>query len=624
MPTEVWLTPAAAARGARVGRALEPSVVLGRAVVVAAAGEVGEWAAQGDERTVWIVLGDGAPPDGVVPFLRLSADADGGAIEAAVAAALRLAASAARAEWLGVEVARLQGRQLELARAGIALTAERDLDRLLETVLVSAREMVAADAGSLYLIEDQNGSRVLRFELAQNDSVPAGLASRVLPFDGSSLAGYVAVSGETVNVEDVRHIAADSPYRFNPSFDLAIGYHTRSLLAVPMATRSGEVIGVLQLINRKLAPEARIRAAADADESVRPFSSEDVAVTRAVAAGAAVAIENTRLAKENALLFEGFVRASVTAIEQRDPSTSGHSLRVAHYTVTLARALEQAPPPSHAGRSFSADELTQLRYASLLHDFGKVGVREAVLIKGKKLAPERMAQVRERFRVAARAREVAALRRFLASLQAFGRAPSSDDLALVEEAIAADRGELELLLARVLEANEPTVTESPQPAQLGSLLGATFPAEGGGESPLIFPDEAACLAIPKGSLTEDERRQVEDHVVHSYQFLLEIPWPRRFRRVPEIAYLHHEKLNGRGYPNRLAADEIPLEPRMMAVCDVYDALAAGDRPYKRAVSPERAVEVLEDEAGRGFLDAELVRLFIDARVFARPLPESLL
>jgi HD-GYP domain-containing protein (c-di-GMP phosphodiesterase class II) len=624
MPTEVWMTPEVAARGVTCGRPVTPGADVGRAVVVTSAGEAASWVGKRDDEVVWVVLGDGELPEGLVPFLRLPDNADATHVDAALSAALQFAAARARADWLGLEVARLQGRQLELARAGMALTAERDLNRLLETVLASAREMVVADAGSLYLIEEQNGDRVLRFELAQNDSVPAGLVARVLPLDGTSLAGHVAATGETVNVEDVRKLAADLPYRFNPTFDFATGYHTRSLLAVPMATRTGEVIGVLQLINRKLGAEARIRSADDADAAVRSFSSEDVAVTRAIAAGAAVAIENTRLARENALLFEGFVRASVTAIEQRDPSTSGHSLRVAHYTVALARALEQDPPPAFRGRSFSPDDVTQLRYASLLHDFGKVGVREAVLTKGKKLHPGRIAQIRERFRVAARAREVGSLRRFLASLQGLGRAPSPQDLAVLEEAVRADRRELDALLARVLEANEPAVTESPAPVALGSLLHATFPAEDGGESPLIQPDEAACLAIPAGSLTEEERRQVEAHVVHSYDFLLMIPWPRRFRRVPEIAFLHHEKLNGRGYPNRLTSDEIPLEPRLMAVCDVYDALVAGDRPYKRAVSPERALQVLEDEASRGFLDADLVRLFIAAQVFSRPMPDSLL
>ena len=244
-----------------------------------------------------------------------------------------------------------------------------------------------------------------------------------MPVDRTSFAGYVALAGEAVTVEDVRHLPPEVPYSFNPQFDVATGYHTRSMLTAPMATRAGEVVGVLQLLNRKTDRQALITSAAAADAAVVPFGHDDVAVIRALAAQAAVAIENTRLVKEIESLFEGFVKAATTAIEQRDPSTSGHSLRVAHYTVALAQAVEQAPPPGYRGLRFSPEEITQLRYAGLLHDFGKVGVREAVLTKGKKLFPDRLALVQERFRHARRAREVAILRRLMDALCHEGRAP---------------------------------------------------------------------------------------------------------------------------------------------------------------------------------------------------------
>ncbi len=516
------------------------------------------------------------------------------------------------------EAAAANERQLELVRVGIALTGERDLERLLQLILSTARELVGADAGSLFLIEERNGSSLLRFVLAQNDSVPATMVTTTMPMDTSSLAGYVATTGEVVTVADARFLADDVPYRFNRSFDLAIGYHTRSVLAAPIATRTDQVIGVLQLINRKAERGGRILSEEAADRLVRPFAEPEAAVIRALAAQAAVAIENTRLVREIEELFEGFVRAAVVTIEQRDPSTSGHSLRVAHYTTTLARAVEEVAAGPYRGLAFSRDEMTQLRYAALLHDFGKVGVREAVLTKARKLEPDRLAVVQERFRHAGRAREVAMLRQLFLELQRLGRAPTHDDLAHLEAALGEVRADLGASLAAVLTANEPTVLEEGTRRAVEELQRVSIVGEDGSDVPLVRPEEARALLVPRGSLDDLERQEMESHVVRSYEFLLTIPWPKRFARVPVLAYAHHEKLNGRGYPNRLVAADIPPEVRMITIADIYDALTTGDRPYRRASAPERALAVLADETRDGFLDAELVRVFTEARVWARP------
>ena len=521
------------------------------------------------------------------------------------------------------EAAAANERQLELVRVGIALTGERDLERLLQLILSTARELVGADAGSLFLIEERNGSSLLRFVLAQNDSVPATMVTTTMPMDTSSLAGYVATTGEVVTVADARFLADDVPYRFNRSFDLAIGYHTRSVLAAPIATRTDQVIGVLQLINRKAERGGRILSEEAADRLVRPFAEPEAAVIRALAAQAAVAIENTRLVREIEELFEGFVRAAVVTIEQRDPSTSGHSLRVAHFTTALARAAEKAVAGPYRGLAFSRDEMTQLRYAALLHDFGKVGVREAVLTKARKLEPDRLALVQERFRHAGRAREVAMLRQLLLELQRLGRAPTDADLGNLEAALGNVRADLGASLAAVLAANEPTILEEGTRRAVEELQGASFVGDGGIDVPLVRAEEARALLVSRGSLDDLERQEMESHVVRSYEFLLTIPWPKRFAKVPALAYAHHEKLNGRGYPNRLVAAAIPLEVRMITIADIFDALTTGDRPYRRASAPERALAVLADETREGFLDPDLVRLFVDARIFERPMTEPL-
>ncbi len=617
MAGRLVVTPDVAGRTSRSEAVVQPGEVVTGDIVVTTPGSLAAWDGASLRRSLWIVVGDGGPQGEFRPFLRLPAVAGGEAIELAVDAANEVLRLRRRLDELHRDKVIAHERQLDLARVGIALSAERDIDRLLELILSTARELVTADAGSLYLIEDVDGDRVLRFVLAQNDSVPVQLTTRIMPLDETSLAGFVAFRGEPLLVEDVRALPPGAPYRFNPAFDLTSGYRSRSVLSAPMATRTGEVIGVLQLINRKNDRDARILDEATANAVVEPFGQAEVAVIRALAAQAAVAIENSRLVGEIEKLFEGFVRASVTAIEQRDPSTSGHSLRVANYTVALANALERDPPQAYRGVRFSRDEMTQLRYAALLHDFGKVGVREAVLTKGKKLFSERLTLVQERFRHARRAREVQFLRAFLARLVSLGRAPTEHDLEALEASIRTMAAGLDEHLGAVLTANEPSVLESSTSHLLARVARERFPGEDWQEAPLLLPEELRALAVPRGSLDEEERREMESHVVHSYQFLLTLPWPRRFNRIPTIAYGHHEKLNGRGYPNRLVADQIPTEVRMMTVSDIYDALAAGDRPYKRAVSPERALAIIEDEARQGYLDPDMVHLFIDAKIFAR-------
>ena len=605
--------------------ALPETLGEGPVVFVATAEEVALWARTSRSGVTWVVMGEGTLPGEARIFQQFPVTVGPAVVAAAANAAresLHLHAKVARLE---SEVAQAATRHAELVRVGAALTAERNLDRLLELILSTARGLVNADAGSLYLVErpdrkDLTAGRsrsVLRFELAQNDSVSAPFLRQSIPVDGSSLAGFVATTGQTVRVGDVREIDPDSALRFNARFDEASGYQTRSLLATPMATRGGEVIGVLQLINRKADPGVRCSSADWPEGAVVPFDAGDAELIQALAALAAVALENSRLVQEVEGLFEGFVRASVLAIEQRDPSTSGHSLRVAHSTVALARLVEQVGHPDCGAVRFSRDELTQLRYAALLHDFGKVGVREAVLTKARKLYPERLSLIQERFRHAFRAHEAGLLRRLVGDLAATERPPAREDLAALDRDVAEVRSRLDEIMALILRANEPTVLEAECSELLEDVASEVFLGPDDEALSLVWPEEAADLLVPRGSLNEVERREVESHVVHTFQFLLTLPWPRRFRRVPEIAHGHHEKPSGRGYPNQLAAGEIPLEARIMAVCDVFDALAAGDRPYKRAVSTDRALEILEIDAHSGSLDPHLVKLFVDGKVFAR-------
>ena len=295
------------------------------------------------------------------------------------------------------------------------------------------------------------------------------------------------------------------------------------------------------------------------------------------------------------------MKASVLAIEQRDPTTAGHSGRVATLTVGLARAVEKAPPPAWREARFDAAALQQLRYAALLHDFGKVGVREHVLVKADKLYPQELALLSARFDLIR-----AQLERDVLQRRLDGRDPADP---------VARLGELGLFWDVVLAANRPTVLPAEASAGLSEIATRSFVDARGEARPYLTPGELTLLSIPKGLLSDAERLEIESHVTHTFNFLQQIPWTRALRRVPEIAYGHHEKLDGRGYPRQVPAAGIAVESRMMTISDIYDALTASDRPYKKAMPAERALDILGDEAKRGQVDGALLEVFVGAGVW---------
>jgi hypothetical protein len=288
---------------------------------------------------------------------------------------------------------------------------------------------------------------------------------------------------------------------------------------------------------------------------------------------------------------------------------------VAALTVGIAEKVDSLETGRFREIHFTRDQLQELRFASLLHDFGKVGVREKVLIKGKKLYVGEMLLLRQRFAYIRRTAEADYLRAKIERLTA-GDA-SAEALVQLDAAYAARRAELDSLLKLVLAANEPTVVEEGSFRALMDLPQLTYIDIDGQSQPFVSPAELQALSIRRGSLSEKERREIESHVTHTYRFLAEIPWTGEYSRIPEIAYAHHEKLNGSGYPRRLKAEDIPVQSRMMTVSDIFDALVAWDRPYKRAVPVERALGILSEEAGEGKLDRDLLDIFIEAKIYEK-------
>ena len=524
-----------------------------------------------------------------------------------------------------------RGEELsQLNDIGVKLSAERDIDKLLELILQKSREITVADAGSLYLVEpaqeggNGNGDR-LRFKLPQNDSVAVSdFQEYTVPLDKTSIAGYVAVTGEPVNVADAYNLPPGSPYTISRSFDEKSGYRSRSMLVVPMKDHKEVVIGVVQLINKKRDPEAVLQSASLVDDQVISFTAVDRDLVESLASQAAVAFENADLIQRIRRLFDEFIDAAVAAVEQRDPPTSNHSRRVALLTVELARKTNAISSGPLAGVRLNDDQLQELRYAALLHDFGKVAVKERFLCKEKKLYARQMIAIRQRFAYILKCMEADHLRAQLEMLGS-GRA-TADALKALDDEYRRKRAETERLRDAVARANEPTVVAEQSQFAFADLRSREFvedederfPVEAWAQPPFLSSAEVEALSVRKGSLTPDEKKEINKHVQHTYDFLQKIPWTGELRRIPEIAWAHHEKLDGSGYPRGLKAADIPVQSRMMAISDIYDALAAQDRPYKKAVPPERALDILRGDVRNGGLDGDLLRVFIEAKVYDLP------
>jgi HD-GYP domain-containing protein (c-di-GMP phosphodiesterase class II) len=532
-----------------------------------------------------------------------------------------------RAERRGKWLSRYRYELGELVNIARAMTTERDVDKLLGVILEKSRFVTGADAGSIYVVErteeahgpddaprSLRGGPMLRFKLSQNESVHYDSREFVMPLSNRSIAGSAALAKKAINIVDAYEIPAGAPYGFDQRFDEKIGYRTKSMLTVPLVSQRDEVIGVIQLINKKKDPEKKLLAKDDFDEQVVAFDERSEELLGMVAAQAGVSLENTLLYDEIRRLFEGFVKASVEAIESRDPTTSGHSRRVADLTVALAKVVDGESHGSYKDAHFSGEDLRELEYASLLHDFGKIGVRERVLVKAKKLYDESLELLRARFDYVAKSIEADVLRRKLSAIE---RGAPKSDLEALDRELASRRAELDGAWETILHANEPTVLAAGDFQKIENLAKETYFDLRGDMKFLLEQEDTIALSVKRGSLTPQEYDEITSHVVHTFKFLSNIPWGKAFRRVPQIAGAHHERLNGTGYPNRLRAEEIPVQSKMMSISDIYDALTASDRPYKKAVPVAKALEILEFGVKDQHLDPELVRIFREARVWER-------
>jgi len=499
-----------------------------------------------------------------------------------------------------------------MTNIGIALSAEKNLAALLSRVLNEGRKLACCDAAALFLLDNKDSQKnQLILKLSQNASIDFDFEEQRFPLNDNCISGYVATHGVELNINDVYQLE-HAPYRFNRIIDDATGYRCMSLLALPIQNHRGEIIGVIQFINRTKKPDICLSSHQLTHDNVIAFDDSVIPLLRALASQSAIAIENRRLIESISSLFEGFVQASVTAIEQRDPATSGHSFRVADLSIALAKCLPGTG--LYKNQLLNDKDLRQLKYAALLHDFGKVGVRESVLTKAKKLTAHQLDVIKYRIRLT---QQTLLRQRAETELKLFQKSGCCDAKQQLgrQEQIQQHIVQLEQFWQDILLANEPSILPESLPESLQQIHAYQVSDESGILTPLINQQELQALSIPKGSLNQDEMSEIRSHVIHTENFLKQIPWTQELQDVSNIAAAHHEKRDGSGYPRGLNKDQIPLASQIMTVCDIYDALTAADRPYKSAASNKLAFKILQNEAEKQQLNGDLVRLFIDAKVY---------
>jgi HD-GYP domain-containing protein (c-di-GMP phosphodiesterase class II) len=504
-----------------------------------------------------------------------------------------------------------QVRKLELLyKVGIALSSERNKDRLLEMILLEAKSLCNADGGTLYLrTEDEH----LRFVIMRTDSLGialGGTTGALITFppipmvdvltgqpNHKNVATAAALLKRSVNIPD----AYDAPgfdFSGTKAFDSRNSYRSKSFLAIPLVNGEDRVIGVLQLLN----------ARDPFTQELVPFTEADQRIVEALASQAGIALDNKLLLDGQRELLESFIKAIASAIDSKSPYTGGHCERVPILTEMLAAAACDATTGPLADFQLDDDEWYELRIAAWMHDCGKVTTPVHVMDKATKLETisDRIETVRARFEILKRDVELGYLR----SLSA----PDADGAALEEER-QRRTAELDAELAFLEKANIGGEFLEPEKQAMILAIGERRYVQGGAERTLLSPNEVRNLTISRGTLTNDERLIINGHMVQTLKMLEALPFPRNLRNVPEYAACHHEKMDGTGYPRGIYAGDMSTPARIMAIADVFEALTAQDRPYKPAKKLSETMRIMGFMKRDNHLDPDLFNLFVTSGVY---------
>ena len=496
----------------------------------------------------------------------------------------------------------LLSRLNDLNAIGAALSSERDINRLLESILTAARKITNADAGTLYLVDADK--QVLTFEILHNDSLKirmGGTSGNPIPFypialyhDGNPnlamVVSYSVLRGETVNIPDA-YTAEGFDFSGTKNFDAKTGYRSRSFLSVPMRNHEHEIIGVLQLIN----------ALDETSGEVKQFSKDDQQLLESLASQAAIALSNRRLIQQLEELFESLINLINTAIDDKSPYTGGHCARVPALTMMLAEAANRAKPEALKGFNLTDKDRYELKIAGLLHDCGKITTPVHVVDKSTKLQTicDRINQVDTRFEVLKRDAEIEMLKGIRTQAEYAAQVRQLDD----------DREFLRRCNIGSEKMQDADIARVQQIAkyQWRDLRGL--------QANFLSAEEVENLTIRAGTLTAAEREIINHHINVTIKMLEALPWPNHLKRVPEYAGGHHERMDGKGYPKGLKREQMPVQARIMGIADIFEALTAKDRPYKEGKTLTESLTILGKFKENGHIDPDLFDVFIREKVY---------
>ena len=509
-----------------------------------------------------------------------------------------------------------------LANIGLALSKERDMDKLLEMILLEAKRIANSDGGTLYMMTD---NQRLKFEIIMTDSLNfhmGGTSGEDIPFypvklytdegeeNKSMIAAYVALTGETVNLPDA-YKAKGFDFSGTKMFDEKTGYRSKSFLTVPLKNHEDEIIGVLQLLNAQTEKEKKIIS----------FGADVQQMVEALASQAAVAITNKNLIRDLEALFESFIKLIASAIDAKSPYTGGHCARVPEITIMLAEAVAATRDGPFADIVFSDKEMYELKIAAWLHDCGKVATPEFVVDKSTKLETiyDRVNEVETRFAVIKRDEEIKKLKKDL-------KIEKDRSLSSIEKAEKIDhltKGYRKR--ERILKKDLDFIKESniggefmsgDKKERVHEIANYKWKPNGKIEN-FLSENEVYNLTIPRGTLTPEERKVINDHIVVTIKMLEELPYPKHLQNVPEFAGGHHETLDGTGYPKGLTKDEMSVQARIMAIADIFEALTARDRPYKKGKTLSQAMRILGFMKNDAHIDADLFEIFVKEKIYMK-------
>ncbi len=514
----------------------------------------------------------------------------------------------------------------QLNEIGAALSLEKNLNALLEKILLAVKTITRADGGTLYLVEGEGAGQVLRFEIVRTASLDVamgGTTGNPIPFypihlfkngdpNTSMVAAFAALTGQTVNIADA-YTEEGFDFSGTRAFDAKTGYRSQSFLTVPMKNHEAEIIGVLQLINCQ-----------DADSgAIVPFSPSDQRLAESLASQAAIALTNRALINQLEHLFESFINMINEAIDEKSPYTGGHCQRVPQLTMLLAEAVNDTADGPLAGFAMTEKDRYELRIAGLLHDCGKITTPVHVVDKATKLETifDRIHLIDTRFEVLKRDAEIDALNKKLE----LARGAGLDEITRRDRTYAIDE-ELRDTVRQIEEdhkflrrcnigAESMSKEEQDRVTQIG--LGYKWRDPVGNTADFLTEDELKNLVISRGTLTQEEREIINHHIVSTIKMLEALPWPKHLRNVPEYAGGHHERMDGKGYPKGLRREQMSVQARVMGIADIFEALTAKDRPYKKGKTLSESLEILGRFSLNGHIDPELFDVFVRKKVYRR-------